>query len=223
MTFFLFLALKVAIDSVYSTYLPKGTHPFVYMSLELEPSNVDVNVHPTKHEVHFLYEDEIIDKIKAHIEAQLLGSNSTRTFYKQLKLPGVTETFEPEQSFKNVLGEKVYAKDMIRTDNKEQKLDKFLYIGAVTKTDSAGSSQSFSGGSSSSFLAEESFRDVAARKSKEVRLTSVLEMQKKIELGCSVNLRKILKEMVFVGVVDKNFALFQHETKLYLANTLKLR
>lgn len=220
---FTFPALKVAIDSVYSTYLPKGTHPFVYMSLELEPSNVDVNVHPTKHEVHFLYEDEIIDKIKAHIEAQLLGSNSTRTFYKQLKLPGVSEIAEPDQSFKNALGEKVYAKDMIRTDNKEQKLDKFIYIGAVTKSDSAGSSQSLSGGSGTSFLAEESFRDVAARKSKEVRLTSVLEMQKKIELGCSVNLRKILKEMVFVGVVDKNFALFQHETKLYLANTLKLR
>ncbi|XP_037827108.1 DNA mismatch repair protein Mlh1 [Lucilia sericata] len=215
-------ALKAAIDTVYSTYLPKGMHPFVYMSLELEPSNVDVNVHPTKHEVHFLYEDEIIDKIKAQVETQLLGSNSTRTFYKQLKLPGVTETPEADQSFKTALGEKVYAKDMIRTDNKEQKLDKFLFTTAVSKSDSACSSMSLSGSSGNSFLGEESFRDVAARKSKEVRLSSVLAMQKKIENGCSVHLRKILKEMVFVGVVDKHFALFQHETKLYMANTLKL-
>ncbi|XP_023294215.2 DNA mismatch repair protein Mlh1 [Lucilia cuprina] len=215
-------ALKAAIDTVYSTYLPKGMHPFVYMSLELEPSNVDVNVHPTKHEVHFLYEDEIIDKIKSQVEAQLLGSNSTRTFYKQLKLPGVTETPEADQSFKTALGEKVYAKDMIRTDNKEQKLDKFLFTTGVTKSDSACSSMSLSGSSGNSFLGEESFRDVAARKSKEVRLSSVLAMQKKIENGCSVHLRKILKEMVFVGVVDKHFALFQHETKLYMANTLKL-
>ena len=49
-------AIKKSIELVYSAYLPKGSHPFVYMSLEINPQNVDVNVHPTKHEVHFLYQ-----------------------------------------------------------------------------------------------------------------------------------------------------------------------
>jgi DNA mismatch repair protein MLH1 len=49
-------AIKKSIEMVYSAYLPKGSHPFVYMSLEISPQNVDVNVHPTKHEVHFLYQ-----------------------------------------------------------------------------------------------------------------------------------------------------------------------
>jgi len=37
-------SLKKAIINLYSSYLPKGTHPFVYLSLEINPNNVDVNV-----------------------------------------------------------------------------------------------------------------------------------------------------------------------------------
>ena len=48
--------LRKALDLVYSAYLPKGTHPSVYLSLLIDPRNVDVNVHPTKHEVQFLHQ-----------------------------------------------------------------------------------------------------------------------------------------------------------------------
>ena len=47
-------SLKKAIENVYSLLLPKNAHPFVYLSLELEPRNVDVNVHPTKQEVRYI-------------------------------------------------------------------------------------------------------------------------------------------------------------------------
>ncbi|XP_037895904.1 DNA mismatch repair protein Mlh1 isoform X2 [Glossina fuscipes] len=199
-------ALKTAIDNVYSTYLPK-----------------DVNVHPTKHEVHFLYEDEIVEKIKSQIETQLLGSNATRTFYKQLKLPGIgreeKETGNETSINKSAAAQdKVSAKDMIRTDSKEQKLDKFLFSESNKKTDDSLST--YSNGVLP--ITEQSFRVTAKQKTKEVKLTSVLKMMQQIENKCSVQLRKILKEMVFVGSIDKSFALFQYETKLYLSNTLML-
>ena len=55
-------------------------------SLEIAPHNVDVNVHPTKHEVHFLHEDAIIENIQEAIETKLLGSNQSRTYYTQVRL-----------------------------------------------------------------------------------------------------------------------------------------
>lgn len=198
-------------DSIYATYLPRGHHPFVYMSLTLPPQNLDVNVHPTKHEVHFLYQEEIVDSIKQQVEARLLGSNATRTFYKQLRLPGAPDLDETQLADKT---QRIYPKEMVRTDSTEQKLDKFL--APVVKSDSGVSSSS---SQEASRLPEESFRVTAAKKSREVRLSSVLDMRKRVERQCSVQLRSTLKNLVYVGCVDERRALFQHETRLYMCNT----
>ncbi|KAG8442716.1 hypothetical protein GDO86_011495 [Hymenochirus boettgeri] len=124
-------ALKKAIETVYAAYLPKNTHPFIYLSLDIAPQNLDVNVHPTKHEVHFLHEDSIIERVQQHIESKLLGSNSSRMYYTQTLLPGasissveVTKPTVPSASQKP--NDKIYAHQMVRTDSKEQKLDAFL-------------------------------------------------------------------------------------------------
>lgn len=127
------LTIKAALDQIYSTFLARGSHPFVYLSLELEPKNIDVNIHPTKHEVHFLHEEDIVDKIKASIETKLLGSNESRTFYTQSRLPGASEPLNISDNFdKNKTLDKTYAKDMVRTDPKIQKLDKFLGYTQIT-------------------------------------------------------------------------------------------
>ncbi len=77
-------AIRKAVESVYARYLPKHTHPFVYLSLMLAAKNVDVNVHPTKKEVQFLHEEKIVESVEKALEQALAGANSSRTFYTQV-------------------------------------------------------------------------------------------------------------------------------------------
>jgi DNA mismatch repair protein MLH1 len=82
-------ALKRALDSVYQSYLPTGTHPFVFVRIKVDPANVDVNVHPTKEEVHILNEAEVISALQKAIDEKLSAHNASRTFTTtQTLLPG---------------------------------------------------------------------------------------------------------------------------------------
>ncbi|XP_026729771.1 DNA mismatch repair protein Mlh1 [Trichoplusia ni] len=118
-------SIRKAVDSIYSTYLPKNSHAFVYLSLELDPRNVDVNVHPTKHEVQFLYEEQIIEKIKSCIETKLLSCNSTRVMYTQARLPGATIVEDIVK--KTTDAAKPHASHMVRVNSDVQKIDKFFH------------------------------------------------------------------------------------------------
>lgn len=83
--FFQVFLVKRALDSVYAAYLGKGKHPFVYLSMEIAPNCVDVNVHPTKHEVHFLNEDAIIHKIQSNADLLLKSASTSRSFTIQVE------------------------------------------------------------------------------------------------------------------------------------------
>nr|XP_050869896.1 DNA mismatch repair protein Mlh1 isoform X3 [Vespula vulgaris] len=126
--------IKKMLEETYTIYLPKKTHPFCYISLEINSNNVDVNVHPTKHEVRFLHEDSIIEKVKLALDEKLAGDSASRTFYLQARLPKVDVTketlkevlpeFEKENSEKQ---KKIHQRELIRTDSSDQKLDKFNF------------------------------------------------------------------------------------------------
>lgn len=72
--------LRRACEAVYSAILPKAEKPFAYVSLELPPHTLDVNVHPTKREVAFLRQDEVVERVQRALERRLVEANGSRTF-----------------------------------------------------------------------------------------------------------------------------------------------
>ncbi|XP_069417342.1 DNA mismatch repair protein Mlh1 isoform X2 [Ovis canadensis] len=287
-------SLRKAIETVYAAYLPKSTHPFLYLSLEISPQNVDVNVHPTKHEVHFLHEESILERLQQHIEDRLLGSNASRTYFTQTLLPGLTgPSGEAVKSTANVTspstagsGDRVYAHQMVRTDCREQKLDAFLQpvskalssqppaVVPEHRTDASSSgtrqqdeemlelpapaevaakSQALEDdatmrtaelaekrGPSSSpknprkrpredsdveMVEDASRKEMTAActpRRRIINLTSVLSLQEEITERGHETLREMLHNHSFVGCVNPQWALAQHQTKLYLLNTTRL-
>lgn len=286
-------SLKKAIETVYAAYLPKNTHPFLYLSLEISPQNVDVNVHPTKHEVHFLHEESILARVQQHIESKLLGSNSSRMYFTQTLLPGLAgpsgDVIKPAgvaSASASGSGDRVYAHHMVRTDSREQKLDAFLQpvsqplssqpqatvpegrtdgsSGGAGQPDeempelpapveAAAETRSLEGdvtrgtldtsekrGPSSSpglprkrcredsaveMMEDDSRKEMTAActpRRRIINLTSVLSLREEINERGHETLREMLRNYSFVGCVNPQWALAQHQTKLYLLNTTKL-
>nr|CDS34323.1 DNA mismatch repair protein Mlh1 [Hymenolepis microstoma] len=91
------LNIKRAVESAYATLLPhrvaklysSSANPsgnsslFGYLKLEMPTTSLDVNVHPTKAQIHFLNEDEIIAGVRDAIEQTLTTSTGARNILFQ--------------------------------------------------------------------------------------------------------------------------------------------
>ena len=60
-----------SIDTAYKSLIANGKYPFVILNLEIPPSDVDVNVHPTKKEVRYKNTNQVFNFIFTSIQAGL--------------------------------------------------------------------------------------------------------------------------------------------------------
>jgi len=60
-----------AVLQAYRNFLERGRYPVVAIFIEISPGEVDVNVHPTKHEVRFREQGRVHDAIQYAVEALL--------------------------------------------------------------------------------------------------------------------------------------------------------
>ncbi|KAG4302827.1 hypothetical protein PCK1_000987 [Pneumocystis canis] len=111
--------LKRGLESIYSNFLLNSGRPFIYISLEIEPSRVDVNIHPTKREVHFFYEDKIINLICDKVYSELSKIGSSKTLSVQT-LKTCQNSLSNNFNENHIDGKKTYDKYYVRTDAKFQ-------------------------------------------------------------------------------------------------------
>ncbi|HYF94023.1 MAG TPA: DNA mismatch repair endonuclease MutL [Symbiobacteriaceae bacterium] len=91
------MQVRYAMEEAYAHLLPNGRYPVCVLFIEVEPREVDVNVHPAKAEVRFEREREVRGAVY-HATRQALGAH--------LLIPGTTISEDGEVTVPNRAGEK---------------------------------------------------------------------------------------------------------------------
>ena len=222
-------AIKKAIEQTYALFLPKGGHPFIYLSLEIDPARVDVNVHPTKREVHFLNEDETIELVCDEIKDKLAKVDTSRTFLAQSLLPGVppmtpaqqrtgqasSSPSTGEQSTGNTsTAKKTYENNLIRTDSKMRKITSML-------PPKPGLTPQTSREDDPATAAMEGITyEMTDREPVSIRLTSIKNLRAAVRDNIHNGLTEVFASHTYIGLVDatKRLVAIQGGVKLFLVD-----
>ncbi|KAK4693728.1 DNA mismatch repair protein MLH1, partial [Lecanoromycetidae sp. Uapishka_2] len=208
-------AIKKAVEQTYSAFLPKGGHPFVYLSLEIDPHRVDVNVHPTKREVNFLNEDEIIESICAEIGTRLSQVDTSRTFTTQSLLPSTkvpisssktqAERAKSTQKPSPSTPARPYENNLVRTDPQLRKITSML----PPSTDNPSTPAP----SSTHYLTSPKTPTIYG-------LTSIKNLRAAVRESMHANLTEVFASHTYVGLVDpcRRIVAIQGGVKLYLVD-----
>lgn len=59
------------VENEYKSLIPNGRYPALFLYIQTNPKNIDINVHPNKREIKFVYEDELSDLLAETITSAL--------------------------------------------------------------------------------------------------------------------------------------------------------
>ncbi|KAF3089456.1 DNA mismatch repair protein [Orbilia oligospora] len=231
-------AIRKSLESVYSAFLPKGGHPYIYATIEIEPHRIDVNVHPTKREVNFLHEDEIIERISDAVQEKLAAVDTSRSFMTQTVLPGAgipsASALPPTTQASSSRGtaantpakpsqtpKRPYENEMVRTDARVRKITSMLPPAA-----SSASGDVFRGlkhnDAPNGEYEDDSQPDyeVIDTNRRVIKLASIRTLKTEVRDQAHEGLIELFGNHTWVGVVDewRRLAAVQNGIKLYLVD-----
>lgn len=76
-----------AVDTAYKSLIASGKYPFIILNLELPPSDIDVNVHPTKKEVRYKNPNQIFNFILTSVHGGLSNYTEQQTTKEVEEIP----------------------------------------------------------------------------------------------------------------------------------------
>lgn len=209
-------AIKKAVEQTYSAYLPKGGHPFTYLSLDIDPQRVDVNVHPTKREVNFLNEEEIIESICAEISTKLSQVDTSRTFTTQSLLPSAktpvptlsktrAETPKSTQKQTPATPAKPWEYQLVRTDPQLRKITSMLPPSTKNASTPAPPSTTYL---------------TSPRETTTYNYRTIKHLRELVRDSMHTELTAVFSSHTYVGLVDSNrrIVAMQGGVKLYLVD-----
>ena len=91
-------ALGHAVASSYEHLLNSGQHPVFVLNISIDPSKVDVNVHPQKHEVKFEDERRMYNLVQENVAKALSSANVIPSFLSDVPLASQPLTSLPTSS-----------------------------------------------------------------------------------------------------------------------------
>lgn len=214
--------IKKAVEQTYSTFLPKGGKPFVYLSLEIDPARVDVNVHPTKREVNFLNEEEIVEMVCDEIRSKLGKVDTSRTFMTQSllsggKTPSISRNVSiPDADASTPAGtnrpsasrpttQKTYENNMVRTDARSRKITTMLQRASSPSREAGSDGLDY---------------EITDKEATICRLSTIKELRASVRECMHSELTDVFSNHTFVGIVDdtKRIAAIQSGVKLFLVD-----
>lgn len=211
--------LRRALVSVFQFYLPKGSHPFIYMSLNIKTQNVDVNIHPTKREVRFLNEEEITELICDNLHDKLSKIDTSRKYKLQNLLTQPKHPREEEEVVENAFNKKKLRQEnkLVRVDTNQTKLNRFLVSEVVVPDEVIESSDNVN-------IEQDNNEEVEvssiSRERVNVNLVSIFDLRKEVSSSIHRELTNVFNNAVYVGIVDPNRRLccFQYDVKLFICD-----
>jgi len=88
-------SLSYAASEAYHTLLPTGRYPIVVLNVDMDPAEVDVNVHPTKREVRFRRSNEVFAAVQKAVRRVLAESSPLPTVASRLHPVGAPAAGPP--------------------------------------------------------------------------------------------------------------------------------
>ncbi len=94
-------ALSAAVERAYGDLLPERTYPSYFIGLTVDPSKIDINIHPTKTEVKFVDEHALFAILRSTVKRALgqfsLATELSFDIPEEFNLPPAPKGYIPQQ------------------------------------------------------------------------------------------------------------------------------